>query len=85
MLVKLQLTILSQSKTVITNLDDEAHSFDASCVQALVAHMDQVVSAEDQQRPKALLEARAQEGLIAPSFATRLVTYRGLVHNQPGD
>ena len=65
---RIQMTILSQAKMVITNLNDEADRFDATCVQAMMAHMAGIVSEEEQQRVRTLLEVKAQDSLITPSL-----------------
>ena len=73
---RIQMTILSQAKMVITNLNAEADRFDATCVQAMMAHMSEVVSAEEQQRVKTLLEVKAQESGHPAKPTTWLVTHR---------
>merc|ERR1711994_525594 len=53
---KIQMTIMTQAKMVLTNLDSEATHFDSNCVQAMMAHMSDVVSGDEQQVVRTLLE-----------------------------
>ena len=69
---KVQLTILNQAQTVITNLDADAESFDPICVQAMLTQMAGLVTGEEQDLVKAVLESKARVGLPPAMLASRL-------------
>ena len=67
---KVQLTILSQSKVVITNLDKEEDKLNSARVTAMLGQMSGIVAADEQDLVKGVLESPAK-GVDYPCRACR--------------